>query len=72
MSVAKEYFERAVAIVEEQRHRMVAIDLRCLSADPPYRELFWLALDDTKNRDQQIASVAGTRNLSARASLTGW
>ena len=67
---AKEYFERAVAIVEEQRHRLGGDDLRhaVLSAAlAPYRELLRLALDDTRGPDQQIAVLLALERFRARA-----
>jgi CHAT domain-containing protein len=67
---ARHYFERAIAIVEEQRHRLSGDDLRHAflnGALAPYRELLRLALDDSSEPDRPIAVLLALERFRSRA-----
>ena len=67
---ARHYFERAVTIVEEQRHRLGGDDLRhafLISSLVPYRELQRLALDDIAQQTNGVAVLLALERFRARA-----
>lgn len=67
---ARHYFERAVAIVEEQRHRLSGDDLRhafLSSAVAPYRELLRLALNGAPAPGNASAILFALERYRARA-----
>ncbi|MBL8310517.1 MAG: CHAT domain-containing protein [Burkholderiales bacterium] len=68
--LAKSHFERAVALVEEQRFRLVGDDLRYAfqnSTVAPYRELLRLALGADGEQSNTFAIVLALERFRARA-----